>query len=99
MFHLQAVFESAKKIVGTRQFGAFQLRYETSIGKSAQAYQRMRDAQPIVAAAMGELQGLGNELDLPYSTAAQFHVIAAFLFDLMIDFLFGQPNTGKRRRD
>ena len=95
MFHLQTVFERAKEIISIGQLAALLLADKTPVSESAQTYESVRYAQPLVEAAKGQLESLRDEFDLSYSTPAQFHVKAALLFNLVIDLLLCQTDTGK----
>ena len=55
VLHLQPVLECAEEIVGVRQFTALVLRYKTAVGESAETYECVRHAQPLVASTVGQL--------------------------------------------
>src|SRR4051812_25255617 len=71
VLHLQAVLKLTQKNVGVRKPRALALRNQLAVGQPAQTDERVRSAQPRVAPAEGELQGLGDELDLADPAAAE----------------------------
>ena len=63
-------------------------RLKTAVGEASHADERVTGTDPAVAATVGELQSLGEELDLADAAAAELHVGAACRVKLEIDLLF-----------
>ena len=97
MLHLQPMLKRAQEDISLGQFRALLFRNEIAVGQPSQTYQRVRHAQPFVATSVGQLQRLRDELNFPNSASLKFHVEAVIsAFDVSIDLLLGQPNTGER---
>ena len=96
VLHLQPVLERAQEVVGVGELRAFLFGDEGAVGEPAQAHERVRHAQPVVAATVGQLQRLRDKFDLTDAAAAELDVVTALLFSLAIDLLFREPDAGER---
>ena len=79
VLHLKHVFRSAKKFVRGGKLGKLCIANVLAVRKPSEADERVRAAKPTVAAAVSELQSLGEKLDLTNAAAAQLHVVAQHL--------------------
>src|SRR5436190_22131477 len=76
MLHLQMMLNAAKKLICIKQHCHLFVGDVTAIGEPRNGYERMRKSQPLVAAAMSQLQGLSQKLDLSNATSTKLNVIA-----------------------
>ena len=90
------MFGAAQKFVSVVKFGQFVFRKQFAVGKTRQAFQSVRGAQPFVRAAVSDLQSLRDKFDFADSAASEFDV-KTFLRRLFeIDFFFGKPDVFER---
>ena len=73
--HLQPVLDPAQEAVGEGQFRGGAAGQVAGPHQQAQRVQRARIAQPRIAAAPNQLQGLRQELDFANAALAELHVV------------------------
>src|SRR5215470_9042399 len=92
MLHLQNVFKSAEKVISIEQLSQFSGRDQTAVAKPRQADQCMRSPEPAVLAAVRQLEGLGDELDLAYASTAKFYVVPIAARQFAVDLFLRTAN-------
>src|SRR3982751_6782757 len=94
VLHLKTVFKLTQKNVGIRKLRALALRNQLPVGQASQTHQRVRRAQPGVAPAEGELQGLRDKLYFAYPAAAELDVEAACVLRVLpVNLLLGEAHV------
>src|SRR5215831_773610 len=96
MLHLQAMLQCSQKLIGVGKLRMFTFGHQAAIGQAPEANQRVRRAQPGIAAAKSELQRLRNKLNFANPPAAEFDIkTLLFSFSLLVDFFSRQANVGQ----